>query len=151
MAKKTKRKMISASTLRKKASKKDVTSISNSVEKLVQVNKDLQTKISDLMVKVTVLTGEVKDMVDMMRASGFKPPEEVMPKMPGLPEVSETPDLGFPEEEETKPKTRITSDIKLLAEQNVELTKTLRALEEQLKKESTKEAIKRALEKSRGR
>ncbi|MCD6547403.1 MAG: hypothetical protein J7K22_02510 [Nanoarchaeota archaeon] len=53
-----------------------------------------------------------------------------------------------PREKVEKPKASL-SDLKMLAQENKELTETLKSLENLLKKGATREAIKKALEKAR--
>ena len=115
------------------------------VDRSVDVNVNLQTKITDLMTRLTEIVESFQEIAKFLRGSA--PP----PKIPTIEEQKEIMSPSIEPIEVAKPVSRpdLTSQLRELVEQNRALTETLRGLETELKRSSTKEAIKKALEKSR--
>jgi len=119
--------------------------LSQKVDRSVDVNITLQTRIADLMATITEMAENFKEIARFLRGSAR--PED-------LPTIEEQREAMAPSIEpvigvrETVSRPDITLQLKELVSQNRELTETLRSLETELKKTSTKEAIKKALEKS---
>ena len=116
-----------------------VTTLSDKIDNAVNVNVELQAKIVDLMSKITEMVEMFREIARFMRAT---------PRM-------EPPELGTPAElmsasiEPAPGKGNVLSEVKELAVQNRQLVSTLKVLEDELRKGSTRDAIKKALDKSR--
>ena len=124
---------------------KDITTISQKIDRSVDVNIELQTKIADMMSQMASLVESFKEIARFLK--GGQMPENI-PTMEEerdamTPSIEPFIEVGRPEI-----KTDITAQLKELVNQNRDLTETLRSLETALKKSSTKEMIKKALEKS---
>jgi chaperonin cofactor prefoldin len=119
---------------------KRIEGLTEKVEMSIQTNVDLQEKVAELMLHLTDLVENIQKMVEL----GGPVMQGMSPELQ-LPEVSEMPDMS--EIPEPEPKD-LSGQLKALANQNRELTKTLKSLEGQLVKGSTRDAIKKALEKA---
>jgi len=116
--------------------------LSKKIDNSVDVNIKLQMKIAELTANVAVIA-------DSLRLGKIK-----VPRIENISVVEKSPSV----EEQMSPSIESVSNIgkrpdltvqmKELVEQNRMLTDTLKELESQLKKTSTRESIKRALEKS---
>lgn len=104
------------------------------LDKSSKTNQELVSRMAELMIRITELTARVSDMVDVLGGKSVVQVEtqrvqEIAPVQPSKP-------------------ADVASNIKNLTQQNVELTRTLRDLEGQLKKDSIRDALKKAIEKS---
>jgi hypothetical protein len=128
-------------------SKDELQKLSEKVDRSIEVNVELQAKIVDLMTKMTEMVETFREIARFMRAT---------PRMEGIPSVE---DLRREQEElmsasiepakirEPSGPRNVAGEIKELANQNRQLIETLKTLESELRKGSTKEAIRKALEK----
>lgn len=118
--------------------------LSKKIDRSIDVNIELQAKIANMMAQISELANSFKEIARFLR--GTRPEE--------TPSLEEQKEVMSPSIEPigllrpTAPKIDVASQLRELVNQNRELTETLRSLETELKKTSTKEAIKKALEKS---
>jgi len=126
--------------------------ISLKVEKSVQVNIQLQEKITELGEAIANLARDVKSIAE---ASGVPTePQERMPAMSKeefeLPPVPEMPKLEEMPELEERPSNsgKMASQLGELTKQNLELVKTLKEINQKLEQGSTKERLRKALERT---
>ena len=138
---------------------KNVEHLAEKVDESTRANIELQEKIVELMSHLTDLVENIQKMSSMMNNSDsefgqFKYPEydesskeKEFPVKQGLHWEQQNGENGGSEEDEEPEKTDVSSQLKALAKQNMELTNALRSLEKQLKKGAVRDAIKKALEK----
>lgn len=122
--------------------------ISDKVEKAIEVNIELQDKITRLGQAIAVLGSEIKQL-----ASAGKLEPQSMPKRKNdirLPAIPPSPlDLGeFEKGIPQQATNQLAGQIKLLAEQNIELVNALKSIDTKLSKGDTNERIRKALERT---
>lgn len=116
--------------------------LSKKIDNSVDVNIKLQMKIAEL-------TANVATIADSLKFGKIR-----IPKSDTTQETEKTPSVEEQMSPSIEPVANIgrrpdlTSQMKELVQQNRMLTDTLKELESQLKKTSTRDSIKRALEKS---
>lgn len=121
--------------------------ISEKVEKTIEVNIQLQQKITKLGQAIAELAKEI-------RAGKIQEPEHQEEQKPGMPAgVPPPPMLDFEEEEETEKissenSRNMVKQLKLLTDQNMELVNSLKNIDEKLNKGSSKDRIEKALRKA---
>jgi hypothetical protein len=130
--------------------------ISMKVEKSVEVNIQLQEKITQLGMLVSELAMDVKRISESLeqaegRAVALEPREPIGEETElGLPAVPALPSMDFGEEEQAAaPRERatgLTDEIRKLTEENIELVRTLKGIDAKLGKTGRFDRIKKALE-----
>ena len=121
--------------------------ISEKVEKVIEVNVQLQQKITKLGEAIAELANEIRESKGEI-AEPVQAPASSMPR--GIPPP---PSLSFEEEdEEPMPEPgsggRLVEQLKVLTDQNMELLKSLKNIDERLDKGSSKDRIAKALKKA---
>lgn len=132
--------------------------ISEKVEKAIQVNIQLQERITRLGEAIAELASDVKQMAEGREQVPEEPAieepiqEETELGLPALPpspfETGGDIEEEIPEEEPERGPSRLAEEIKGLTEQNIELVKTLRAIDAKLDKSDVSDRIRKALEKT---
>lgn len=124
---------------------KKVEHLAEKVDESTRTNIELQEKIAELMIHLTGLIENLQNMSGMINTTNYGFAQDKFTK--GENEIAKFEDEYENEEPESLKTKNVSEQLKVLAVQNKELTKTLRALEKQLKKGSVRDAIKKALEK----
>ena len=103
------------------------------VNKLVVIDADLHSRITDLMIKVTDLTKEMKVVADLLRKALGENVQNVQP----------VKEVQKPSQTQVSP----LSELESLREENEKLTQQLSDIEKLYREKMTKERLRKALEK----
>ena len=111
-----------------KGLEKNIKTLTEKVDKSIGTNIELQEKVTELMLYLIELVKNVQGITKLLSGGSLQ-------------QIRKEGHSG-------ESNVDLSEQLSVLANQNKELTETLRSLESQLKKDDIKEAIKRALERA---